>query len=374
MNFTAATRGDLRIECRSRHAAGGSELYFTAVPRSPGDAAQQAETAWSALANALADHGASILEERVFLSPAALPAARAARARALADRDDGVGPTWLAVPSGEAGEFAGLCAHAVAGRAPPVPLFLDGRPGGRRWTLGHFSCVAGVNLSDGANDPAAATQRLLADADRLLAAGNLGWPDVARTWFWLRDILHWYGDFNRVRNEGYRTRGLLRADGAHRLPASTGIGIAPANGSHGAMDFIAESGAAPIARLLRAGRQNPASAYGSAFSRATVSVTPFGRRIQVSGTASIGADGRTLHGGDPRGQIAETLRCVQAVLAEAGATDRDVVQALVYCRTPAVERFYREEFSAPPFEGPILIADICRDDLLFEVECLAVVP
>jgi len=371
---TSIHHATLRIECRSRHREGGSDLYFMAVPRVADEAAAHAEDAWHALAAWLSDHDAALLEERAFLSAAALPAARAARARALADRDDGVPPAWLTVPAGETGDFAALCAHAVAGGARPRILRRNGMPRGRQWTYDGFSCVAGICLSDGAGEPAAAARGWLAGADELLAAAGLEWSAVARTWFWLRDILRWYGDFNGVRNDFYRARGLLRADGGHALPASTGIGIAPADGAPGAMEFVAESGAAPIARLLRAGRQNPASAYGSAFSRAAVSVTPFGRRIHVSGTASIGADGRTLHAGDPRAQIAETLRCVRAALAEAGASVKDVAQTLVYCRTPEVEHVFRREFAGAPFEGPVLRADICRDDLLFEVECLAIVP
>lgn len=374
MNSEAVTRPNLRIECRSRHAPGGSDIYFCAHPTAPGDAAANAAAAWSALAEVLDDHGAALLQERVFVAPSAEPAARAACSRALRRRDDGVGPTWLNVDAGDTGGFAGLIAHAVSGDSRVETLRCGGRPAGRRWTLGGYVCVIGAGLEQRADDPATAARGVFAAADELLAAAGVGWANVTRTWFWLRDILGWYGDFNRVRNEFFRARGLLREDGAHQLPASTGVGAAPAGGAPLAMDFLAENGPAAVVRRLRSPRQNAASAYGSAFSRAVESATPYGRRVYVSGTASIGADGRTLHADDARAQIAETLRCVRAVLAEAGAAENDVAQALVYCRTPEVERLFRAEFAETPFHGPVLRADICRDDLLFEVECVAIVP
>lgn len=373
MNAAAVTRPSLRIECRSRHALNGSDIYFTAYPTASGDGEVNAAAAWTALAEVLDDNGAALLQERVFVASSAEAAARAARSRALRGRDDGVGPTWLNVPAGDTGGFAGLIAHAVSGDSRVETLRRRGRPAGRRWTLGGYVCVIGAGLEQRADDPATAAGGVFAAADELLAAAGVGWGNVTRTWFWLRGILGWYGDFNRVRNEFFRARGLLRKHGTHQLPASTGVGVAPAGGAPVAMDFFAETGAA-VVRRLRSPRQNAASAYGSAFSRAVESATPFGRRVYVSGTASIGADGRTLYADDARAQIAETLRCVRAVLVAAGATENDVAQALVYCRTAEVERLFRAEFAETPFHGPVLRADICRDDLLFEVECVAIVP
>jgi len=64
--------------------------------------------------------------------------------------------------------------------------------------------------------------------------------------------------------------------------------------------------------------QCPASSYGSAFSRAVeIGSTGF-RRLLVSGTASIGRDGKTEHIGDARAQIERSMQVVKPFLNRGG--------------------------------------------------------
>jgi enamine deaminase RidA (YjgF/YER057c/UK114 family) len=214
---------------------------------------------------------------------------------------------------------------------------------------------------------------MLAQAESILKQADANLHDVVRTWMWLSRILDWYGDFNRVRSDRFLEHGLLRTDGKSRLPASTGIGISPAGGSRCAMDLIAETGNGRPRFLLSAGRQGAASRYGSAFSRAAITPTPFGMKIHVSGTAAIDATGNTTHVGDAAGQIADTIRCVNAVLLEAGYTPQDVAQTVVYCKTPEVEDIFRRQRDCFPCPYVLTIADICRENLLFEMECIAII-
>lgn len=58
------------------------------------------------------------------------------------------------------------------------------------------------------------------------------------------------------------------------------------------------------------------------FSRA-VRIGPF---ISVSGTAPIGPDGRTASPGDPGAQARRCLQIIEAALAQAGASLRDVIR------------------------------------------------
>ncbi len=57
-----------------------------------------------------------------------------------------------------------------------------------------------------------------------------------------------------------------------------------------------------VRALLGSARQNPPSCYGSSFSRG-VALGAGPRTILVSGTSSIGLDGRTRHARDPEGQV-----------------------------------------------------------------------
>ena len=74
---------------------------------------------------------------------------------------------------------------------------------------------------------------------------------------------------------------------------------------------------------------------------------------------------------DIRGQIADTLTNVLSVLSDASCRGEDVVHAIAYCKTPEVERAFREISGTLPIPHLVAIADVCRDNLLFEVEATA---
>lgn len=102
------------------------------------------------------------------------------------------------------------------------------------------------------------------------------------------------------------------------------------------------------------------------FSRVTV----WRDTVFVSGTASVRGH-ETVHANDLGGQLEETLRNMQAVLARTGRTLRDVVAAKTYIRHAAhydcIARRLADVFPVNLF----LEADICRSDLLLEIEAVA---
>jgi enamine deaminase RidA (YjgF/YER057c/UK114 family) len=94
--------------------------------------------------------------------------------------------------------------------------------------------------------------------------------------------------------------------------------------------------------------------------------------VFVSGTAAIDEAGRTCCPGDAPGQIRMTLENVLAVLSDMRCSPRDVVQAMAYCKTPAVAERFAADFQATlSWPWVVVVCDICRDDLLFEVEVTA---
>jgi enamine deaminase RidA (YjgF/YER057c/UK114 family) len=92
--------------------------------------------------------------------------------------------------------------------------------------------------------------------------------------------------------------------------------------------------------------------------------------VYVSGTAAIDPSGATVHVGDAAGQIAVTVENVRAVFRDMGCGDSDVVQAIVYSKTPEVERVFLQQYGKLGWPLVSVIADVCRDDLLFEVEAM----
>ena len=156
------------------------------------------------------------------------------------------------------------------------------------------------------------------------------------------------------------------------MPASTGIGVGPAGSERCAMDLTAVlEPAEAIEFSAVVGRQQCALDYGSAFSRASRASSPAGQTVFVSGTASIDEKGETTHIGDAEGQIETTIENVRAVLHDMNCADGDVVQAIAYCKTTDVEGVFEEFKKRLDWPWITVVCDICRDELLFEIEATA---
>ena len=101
----------------------------------------------------------------------------------------------------------------------------------------------------------------------------------------------------------------------------------------------------------------------------------------ISGTASVDAYGNSVHIGDFDAQVDHTYKNIVSLLEQEGATCKDVVKFTVYLKDMAeYERFDRarhkffsragiprEEFPA----STCVEARLCRDDLLVEIETIA---
>jgi enamine deaminase RidA (YjgF/YER057c/UK114 family) len=206
----------------------------------------------------------------------------------------------------------------------------------------------------------------------VLDAAGFALGDVARTWFFNDDLLTWYGEFNRVRTAVYA--GVPWRSGS--LPASTGVaGSHPANAALAVAAWAVQplAGADPTPRIREVASplQCPAPSYGSSFSRAMEIESGGLRRLLVSGTASIGLDGRSVGKGDIRKQIDLTMRVVEAILRSREMTFADAKRATAYFKhaadAPAFAVWLATHGMAALPVVPVH-CEICRDDLLFEVE------
>jgi 2-iminobutanoate/2-iminopropanoate deaminase len=103
--------------------------------------------------------------------------------------------------------------------------------------------------------------------------------------------------------------------------------------------------------------------------------------LLISGTASVDEAGLTVHAGDFRAQLWRTYRNITALLASEGATWQDMVRTTCYLRD--IERDYKDfnevrtEFfdwmGLDPLPASTGIqARLCREDLLVEIEAIAV--
>jgi len=217
-------------------------------------------------------------------------------------------------------------------------------------------------------------------ANEILMQHRLSYRDVARTWIYLPKLLSWYDEFNAARRQAYRDFGLMDGQKPVWLPASTGIqGDCPL-GRECMMDFLAIShreGGTLEMDMLNSPRQGDAFEYGSCFSRAVELRDESVSRIYVSGTASIDDQGKTAYVGDAEKQIRHTLHVVRDLLASRDHGFSDVAHCVAFLKRPEYsgERRRIAQEEGLDHRGVIeTAADICRDDLLFELEVMTIKP
>lgn len=120
----------------------------------------------------------------------------------------------------------------------------------------------------------------------------------------------------------------------------------------------------------------------SDFSRGMEVSLPGARLIFVSGTASVGPNGETLYPGDFRAQARRTFDNARAVLLSADADWPDVVKTTVFLKDiaahygefNAVRSSYFREMGLETYPASTCVeARLCREELLIEMELVAVV-
>jgi chorismate lyase / 3-hydroxybenzoate synthase len=216
---------------------------------------------------------------------------------------------------------------------------------------------------------------------RLLEAQEL--PHLWRVWNYLADIngeshgLERYRQFNIGRQDAF----LEFSRGATgNVPAACALGLA---GGPLSIAFMAGARpAVPVENPRQVSAYNYPAEYGPrspTFSRAAL-VYPPGREILfISGTASI-VGHRTVHPGDVAAQCRESLANVAAVIAEASRLARTDAYVLgemsyrVYVRDAADQPLVAatlEPLLGAAADIVYVEADICRQDLLLEIEATA---
>ena len=270
--------------------------------------------------------------------------------------------------------FAGTQVWAVKG-VPIEPVRMDGRVVASLFRDGHtrYCRLGGITPSDNDLSRPEQTREVFERMEAILQSHQMGFDDVARTWFFNQDILGWYSEFNDVRTKFFREKGLTAGD----LPASTGVGTRISSGTAlvaGAL-AVQSTGADVRIETVASPLQNPAMDYDSSFSRAVEIVAPDHRRLLVSGTAGIDPAGDTAHVDDMDAQVELTLRVVSGILESRNMSWDHVTRAVVFVSNiedaPAFARG-GNALSLPPIPVVVTHNTLCRRDLLFEIELDAV--
>jgi enamine deaminase RidA (YjgF/YER057c/UK114 family) len=372
------------VEADLRVNTVGSDLTLVTWSGRARPVEMAAEEAYAAIDPLLRERGSVPVQERVFAELQAAPAVARGRARAV-----GQAPEWAVPPTCVEGApvgRAGLAGIHVIGARGTCRLLAEGDHVYGREVETSEARVLGLSdvgrrakgrLAAGPAEDAGAA---IDAAEDLLAREGFSFRDVVRTWFYLRDILDWYGPFNAVRNAAFRRMGLVGPNGDGQIPASTGIEGRNHRGGWCALDLLAvrpRTGGRLEMKRLQSRKQNEATAYGSAFARAMEVALGDARYVFVSGTASIDDHGATVHAGDFEAQTRRTLEAVGALVEGAGGRLTDVAQATAFLKNPCDARAFERVVGRIGLVGlPLVtvVADVCRDDLLFEIDATAVLP
>ena len=237
---------------------------------------------------------------------------------------------------------------------------------------GRYALLKGVPPDDISASPYEQALSAFEAVERELGEVGMDFSNVVRTWIYADRILDWYADFNRARNEFFTARGVYD----RYVPASTGIGWTNGIGARLVLGAFAVKSKRPgdvEFEALPSPLQCPALEYGSSFSRAAEVRTPSWKRIIVSGTASIKPDSHDVaHVGDIDAQIDCTMNAVAAIYESRGLSLKDVSGALVYLKDERYRANWEKWLVAHP-EYPrehsrAIVADVCRDEWLFEIE------
>ncbi len=278
--------------------------------------------------------------------------------------------------------------NPVLGDGPSVELWRSPEPVRVR-RHGRFVCAengtvlfaaAVYPLGDDLETDAVALYR-----DLLAVAADSGYPAMQRLWNYLPGIngeqhgVERYKRFSAGRARGYEERFGVPAE--QHFPASTAIG---STGDALVVTFLA---AREPGRHVENPRQVSAFRYPSqygekspSFARGTLSPAALGHAFLLSGTASVvGHESR--HEGDVRRQLDETVRNIETLSEAVGAVSARPAPSLAcfdyvktYLRHPSDFPAVRDALAprlGPSTSAVWLEADVCRAELLLEIEGIA---
>lgn len=282
--------------------------------------------------------------------------------------------TCIATESCRSGIGTSIYVHAVSG-VEVRPIVLNGHPLGSVYENDWMKCsfLADVRPESEKKSRIVQADQAFSKITEAMQLVGLSFADVVRTWLYIDEIFSWYPDFNRVRTKFFQSHRVF----VGLVPASTGISGRNHTGSALVAGVFALLAKNPLLNVQRipSPLQCPAFKYGSSFNRAIEISTPGYRQLLISGTASIDINGQSLHKDDVRSQIEQTMKVVQAILHSRQMNWKNISRAIAYFKHAAdgwLFDAYCADLRIPDFPLLIVKADICRDELLFEIEVEAI--
>jgi enamine deaminase RidA (YjgF/YER057c/UK114 family) len=379
---------------------GVRHVFATAVPSgdTPDDQLEDALLSIAAVMDREGAHDA-LVQQTVFVDDA-VPVERCRRLM-RAFHGDALPPTaYLRQPPCE-GQRLAVEAWGEAGTRldRDVEGLVVASHDGVSWI--HCTGVGPQTASERVYDRSASAFRALRS---LLGRAGVRFEQVLRTWLYLGDIVGRegevvrYTELNRARADFFdgmvfladrlgHPEGRGRRDRAV-YPASTGIGTRGRDIVLGCVALVTprpDVWAVPLENPRQTSAYDYTARYSPRspkFSRGMALVHDGHAALFISGTASI-TRSETRHPGDPEAQTHEILDNIEALTGEDNldrhglpglrATLDNLARAHVYVKRPEDYPLVRAVCEARLGEVPVLytVADVCRPDLLVEIEGIA---
>ncbi len=259
--------------------------------------------------------------------------------------------------------------------------------------------IGGISPTRAAATAYAQARQTLGEMARRLELANASFHDVVRTWLYQGGItqpeqgVERYRELNRARTDFFAEqeangRMAVHREGAAFYPASTGIGTGGRGLTVGCLALQTQRDDVRLLPLENP-RQTPAFDYAQRFSpkspkfsRAMAMVIGDYITTWISGTASI-VNSESMHLGNVQRQTEQTIDNIQNLISRenfarhgvegAGAQLRDLAKIRVYVKRPQDYEKCRAicERRFGPLPTIFAQADVCRPDLLVEIEGVA---
>lgn len=195
---------------------------------------------------------------------------------------------------------------------------------------------------------------------------------IVKSWNYIKNVLINYKDFNLIRDKYFRDNWIC-----WNYPAWTWIDclLNTDYNINSSIFAIKWKDKAIELKSLKINSQIEAENYWPKFSRAKlIDFKNDGiKKIYISWTAAVSPEWKTLYSDNINENINYTMNTVKLLLNEVWMNFDDIVSSFVYLKKPEFLDNYLEYHKNNKFNFPYIytFCDICRDDWLFEFECVA---
>lgn len=281
--------------------------------------------------------------------------------------------TWL---HGKCGceHLTGIQIVAVSG-VKVTPVILDGEIVGNIYEddAAKYCELSNIHSKNSIDNVFDNSYSAFKKMDKALNSAGMDFGNVIRMWNYLDKLLTWYDNFNVMRTAFFTEHNIF----GNIVPAATGISTENSNNTPyvGALFAVKPKKEYVNYFSVDSPLQCPALDYKSSFARAVeLDMTEY-RYLSISGTASIERSGKTVFHNDVLKQIEFTMKVVEAILESRNMNWINTAKAIAYfpyINDIYIFQKYLNDNNYPDIPIAYSHTDICRDDLLFEIELDAI--